>query len=106
MSHERFTVHVGERGRFVVPAAVRERLGLRRGDLLVVEELDDHFVVRRASDVAHGFLGYLADLAPEADLAAELIADRREEAARDEKAPRRAKDESFRAVRDVSRRTR
>lgn len=85
MAHERFTAHVGERGRFVVPAAVRRRLQLDPGDLLVIEEQDDHFVVRKAADVAHGFRGYLRKVQPERDLAAELIAERREEAERDAK---------------------
>lgn len=83
MSHERFTAHVGERGRFVVPAAVRRRLELHPGALLVIEQHDDHFVVRKAVDVAHGFRGYLRRLQPERDLAAELIAERREEAERE-----------------------
>jgi AbrB family looped-hinge helix DNA binding protein len=83
MAHARFTTHIGDRGRVVVPAELRKRLSLDPGDLLVIEELDDHFVVRKASDVAHGFRGYLRDLEPETDLAAELLAERREEAARE-----------------------
>jgi AbrB family looped-hinge helix DNA binding protein len=83
MAHERFTAHVGERGRLVVPAAVRRRLQLAPGDLLVIEEEEDRFVVRKAADVAHGFRGYLRELEPDRDLAAELIAERREEAERE-----------------------
>jgi AbrB family looped-hinge helix DNA binding protein len=83
MAHNRFTAHVGDRGRLVVPAAVRKRLQLHPGDLLVIEELEDSFVVRKAAEIAHGFRGYLRDLEPETDLAAELIADRRAEAERE-----------------------
>jgi len=83
MAHERFTVHVGERGRFVVPAGVRKRLQLDPGDLLVIEEEEDRFIVRKAVDVAQGFRGYLRDLEPDRDLAAELIAERREEMERE-----------------------
>jgi AbrB family looped-hinge helix DNA binding protein len=83
MTQNRFTAHVGDRGRLVVPAAVRKRLNLDPGDLLVIEELEDSFVVRKAADVAHGFRGYLRDVEPDVDLAAELIADRREEAERE-----------------------
>jgi AbrB family looped-hinge helix DNA binding protein len=83
MSRERYTAHVGERGRFVVPAAVRKRLHLDPGDLLVIEEEEDRFVVRKAADVAHGFRGYLRNVEPARDLAAELIAERREEAERE-----------------------
>jgi AbrB family looped-hinge helix DNA binding protein len=89
MAHDRFTAHVGERGRLVVPAAVRKRLQLEPGDLLVIEELEDSFVVRKAADIAHGFRGYLRDLEPEADLADELIADRREETEREAKQAKR-----------------
>jgi AbrB family looped-hinge helix DNA binding protein len=83
MSRERYTAHVGDRGRFVVPAEVRRRLDLDPGDLLVIDVTDDAFVVRKAADVAHGFRGYLRDLAPGRDLAAELIAERRIEANRE-----------------------
>jgi AbrB family looped-hinge helix DNA binding protein len=85
MAHERFTTHVGERGRFVVPADVRRRLQLEPGDLLVVDVDDeaDTLVVRKASDVAHGLRGRLKNLAPERDLAAELLADRRAEVERE-----------------------
>jgi AbrB family looped-hinge helix DNA binding protein len=83
MAHQRFTTHVGERGRFVVPAEVRRRLDLDVGDLLVIDVDDDQFVVRKASDVAHGFRGYLQDVGPEHDLAAELIEDRRAEVQRE-----------------------
>lgn len=84
MSHNRFTAHVGDRGRFVVPAAVRKSLQLDPGDMLVIEELEDSFVVRKAADIARGFRGCLRDLEPESDLVAELLADRREEAKREE----------------------
>jgi AbrB family looped-hinge helix DNA binding protein len=82
MAHERFTAHVGDRGRFVLPADVRRRLHLEHGDLLVIDVDDEHdgFVVRKASDVAHGFLGVFRASAPERDLAAELLEDRRAEA--------------------------
>src|SRR5919204_1695074 len=83
MAHERFTAQVGDRGRFVLPADVRRRLHLEDGDLLVidVDDKDDQLVIRRATDVAHGFRGYLA--ARGRDLAAELLEERRAEAARE-----------------------
>jgi AbrB family looped-hinge helix DNA binding protein len=84
MAHTRFTAHLGERGRFVVPAALRKRLNLDPGDLVVIEEMDDSFVVRKATDIAHGLRGYLRDLDPGADLSGELLSDRREEAEREE----------------------
>jgi AbrB family looped-hinge helix DNA binding protein len=86
MAHERFTTHVGERGRFVVPADVRRRLHLEPGDLLVVDVDDEAatLVVRKASDVAHGLRGrLLKNVASGRDLAAELLADRRAEVERE-----------------------
>jgi AbrB family looped-hinge helix DNA binding protein len=83
MAHKRFTAHVGDRGRFVVPAEVRRELNLSSGDLLVIDVRKDTFVVRKAADVAHGFRGFLRELEPDRDLAAELAADRRAEAERE-----------------------
>jgi AbrB family looped-hinge helix DNA binding protein len=83
MSHDRHKAHLGERGRLVVPADVRRHLKLETGDLLVIEEQEDGFVVRTAADVAHGFRGYLREIESGRDLAAELIAERREEARRE-----------------------
>jgi bifunctional DNA-binding transcriptional regulator/antitoxin component of YhaV-PrlF toxin-antitoxin module len=71
---------------------VRKRLNLDPGDLLVIEEHEDSFVVRKAADVARGFRGYLKGVESERDLAAELISDRREEMKHEEaeaKAPAR-----------------
>jgi AbrB family looped-hinge helix DNA binding protein len=85
MAHRRFTVHVGERGRVVLPAEVRQRLHIDRGDLLALDfdEGEGTLLMRTADDVAQAARGMLSDLAPGADLAAELIEDRREEAERD-----------------------
>jgi AbrB family looped-hinge helix DNA binding protein len=86
MTHERFTAHVGDRGRFVLPADVRRRLHLEPGDLLVIDVDDDTLVVRKATDVAHGFRGFLRDNAPGRDLAGELLDERRVEAEREAEA--------------------
>jgi AbrB family looped-hinge helix DNA binding protein len=82
MTHERFTAHVGDRGRFVLPADVRRRLHLEHGDLLVIDVDDDEdaLIVRKATGVARGFLGIYAGSAPGRDLAAELLEGRRAEA--------------------------
>jgi AbrB family looped-hinge helix DNA binding protein len=91
MAHKRFTAHISDRGRFVVPAEARRELGLAAGDLVVIDVEDDSLVVRKAADVAHGFRGYLRSAEPERDLASELIADRREEATRQPQRPTAAK---------------
>lgn len=85
MAHKRYTIHVGERGRVVLPAEVRRSLGVDRGDLLALDLDEDGATlqVRTAGNVARAARGLLRDLAPGIDLAAELIADRRKEAERE-----------------------
>jgi len=86
MAHKIYTAHVGERGRIVIPAEVRRRLGVTQGTLLAFE-LDEGgstvVEVRTAEDVARSGRGLLRNLAPGVDIAAELIRDRRAEAERE-----------------------
>jgi AbrB family looped-hinge helix DNA binding protein len=84
MSHTRYTVQVGDRGRFVLPAEVRRSLDVDQGDLLVLdlETEGETLHLRKAADVAQGGRGLFRGLAPGADLAAELLEDRRAEAQR------------------------
>ena len=90
MAHKRFTVHLGERGRLVIPAEVRRLMGVKRGDLLALDldEKGEMFEVRTAAEVARSARGLLRDLAPGGDLTRELIEDRREEAEREARADR------------------
>jgi AbrB family looped-hinge helix DNA binding protein len=86
MAHKHFTVQVGERGRFVLPAEVRRSIGVDTGDFLVLE-LDTEKAtlhLRRAKDVANDGRGLFSDLSPGTDLASQLIEDRRAEAARED----------------------
>jgi AbrB family looped-hinge helix DNA binding protein len=79
-----YSVTVGARGRVVLPVALRERLGLKEGDKLVLTVQPDGSVkllsrreaVRRAR-------GLFAHVAPGESLVDELIAERREEACRE-----------------------
>lgn len=86
-SHNRLEgISVGDRGRIVLPARIRRRLGLQPGDHLLAEVEADgslrlvprHVAVRRDR-------GAFADLRTETPLADELIADRRREAAQGER---------------------
>jgi AbrB family looped-hinge helix DNA binding protein len=84
MSHKSYRIYVGERGRFVLPAALRRRLDVDEGDLLVLEVLEgDTLRIRKAADVAEDGRGLFRDLAPGIDLAAELMEERRAEAERE-----------------------
>ena len=59
MAHRRFTVHLGERGRLVIPAEVRRSMGVKRGDLLALDfdENGEMFEVRTAAEVARSARG-------------------------------------------------
>ncbi len=83
---EQFSVTVGARGRVVLPAALRERLGVGEGDKLVLTVQPDGSVklvsVRDAVRRARGLFAQLAP--PGVSLVDELIAERREEARRED----------------------
>jgi AbrB family looped-hinge helix DNA binding protein len=86
MTHiERYAVTLGERGRLVLPAQLRRRLDLHPGDRLILTvEPEGGFRVVTARAQARRLLGLYRDLAPGRSLAGELIAERREEARRED----------------------
>ena len=80
-------VQLGQRGRVVLPAAVRKRLGWRAGDRLVLI-VEDSGEIRLASlrqqvQRCAGMFRHL--VSPGVSLSDELIAERRGEAAREER---------------------
>lgn len=86
MSHVELQVVVGDRGRVVLPAAVRTALGLEAGTrMLLSTEADGSLRLRPYRTIAEESRGLLAHLAPtDASLVDELIAERRAEAARED----------------------
>lgn len=82
---EHYSISLGERGRLVLPAQLRQRLNLRPGDRLIASADEDGTIrLISARDLAHQLRGLLADVAPGRSLVDELIAERREEARREE----------------------
>ncbi len=81
MAHR--TVKLGERGRLVIPAETRRRLGLKPGDQLVISDRKDELRLLPVSARIKALRGAWADVAPDRGLADELIAERRKEAARE-----------------------
>ena len=75
-------VVVGDRGRLVVPAEVRERTGLTEGTTLVLLETPRGLVFLTREQLRDRVRADLAGL----DLVGELLADRRAEAAREDTA--------------------
>lgn len=51
------TVRIGERGTIVVPAKVRERLGLRKDSRLLLIEEDDRIVLEPVSSLTDALAG-------------------------------------------------
>lgn len=77
-------VVVGDRGRIVLPAAIRDGLGLREGSrLLLRAESDGSLRLRPYRAVADGARGLLSGLG-DGSMVEELIVQRREAAAAEE----------------------
>ncbi len=73
-------VRVGPQGRIVIPAAVREELGIGVGDELSTRVEDGRLVLERREDVARRLRKRFASVAPGRSLSEELMAERREDA--------------------------
>lgn len=76
------TVTMGDRGRLVVPAALRQRAGLSEGTPLVLVETDAGIVLLTRDQLKERVRQDLAGL----DLVGELLAERRASAADDDAA--------------------
>ena len=75
---------MGQQGRLVIPADIREQLGLQPGDELQLDVVaDGQLVLQRKQDAARALRGSLAALAPGRSLVDELLTERRAEAARE-----------------------
>lgn len=75
--HGTYNLVVGDRGRIVVPAEVRDRAGLREGTPLVLLETPDGLVLLTRDQLKARVRRELAGL----DLVGELLAERRRAAA-------------------------
>ncbi len=77
-----YTVTVGDRGRLVVPAELRDRAGLAPGTTLVLLESPEGLVLLTRSQLRKRGAEELHDL----DLVSELLAERRQAAHREDAA--------------------
>ena len=77
-----YVVTMGDRGRVVIPAELRERAGLAEGTALVLLETSRGLVLLTRDQVKARFRADLQGT----DLVAELLADRRREAAAEDSA--------------------
>jgi AbrB family looped-hinge helix DNA binding protein len=82
---DQYTIRAGERGRLVLPVALRKRIGLQEGDRLVITvERDNSLRLVSLSQQIQKAQGLFKDIAPSISLADELIAERRLEAAQEQ----------------------
>ena len=75
-------VQLGAQGRVVVPAPIRKALGFRPGETLVARVEDDHLVIEKPASVERRIRDRFRKSGGRS-LAEELIAERREEARRE-----------------------
>jgi len=87
MAHRERQIVVGDRGRVVLPSDVRSALDLKPGTrMLVSTEPDGSLRLRPFRSVADRNRGMLAGIAPaDESLVDELLAERRREAAREDR---------------------
>jgi AbrB family looped-hinge helix DNA binding protein len=85
-THPQHHVHLGPRGRLVLPAPVRRHLGLQDGDCLVLS-IEDHAVrlvsARHIARTTRGFLRTFLGEAARESLVEDLLRQRRAEAQQD-----------------------
>lgn len=78
-------VRLGKQGRIVIPAEMREELGLSEGDILNVRVEDDRLLMETRLAALERLRRRFREAAKGRDPVAELIAERRAEARREEK---------------------
>jgi AbrB family looped-hinge helix DNA binding protein len=79
-TNRRLKVRVGPQGRIVIPAALREELGVGPGQELMARVEDGRLVLERREDVVRRLKGRFAHVPADRVLSEELISERREEA--------------------------
>jgi AbrB family looped-hinge helix DNA binding protein len=84
--HETIDVTIGPQGRLVVPAALRRRLGIEPGDVLVARADGDRLVLESRNAILARLRSRFAPVPPDVSLVDELLAERREEATRESRA--------------------
>lgn len=75
---------LGPQGRLVIPAPARRALGLHAGDVLAVRVEADHLVLEHRAAVLARLRKQFASIPRNVSLVDELLADRREEARREQ----------------------
>ena len=82
-SSRQMEVHLGRQGRVVIPAALRRLLGFEEGDVLVARPEAGRLILEKQETIKRRLKARFSQLPQETSLAAELIAERREEGNRE-----------------------
>lgn len=75
------TIVLGKQGRVVIPAEIREQLGLAAGDQLHLRLAGTRLVIERPQDAVNELRQLASAVPPERSLVEELLAERRAAAA-------------------------
>jgi AbrB family looped-hinge helix DNA binding protein len=78
-------IQLGAQGRVVIPAALRKALHLKQGDHLIARKVGDSLVLERREAIEKRLADRFRHIPQEVSLSDELIAERRAEAAREER---------------------
>lgn len=76
-------LRVGSQGRVVIPANIRQELGIVSGDIVIVRVNDGQFILEKPKNVLARLQATFENVPNEVALADELIAERREAGARE-----------------------
>ncbi len=76
-------IQLGNQGRVVIPAPIRQALGFESGDSLIARIEEGSLVLEKAETVKKRLKNRFAHVPKSVSLAEELIAERREEAKQD-----------------------
>lgn len=79
-------VNLGKQGRLVIPASLRRSLGFAEGDKLIVREEGGRLVIEKQETVKRRLKSRFAAISGARHLADELIAERKEAAAKEAQA--------------------
>ncbi len=77
-------VHLGRQGRLVIPAVLRRSLGFEEGDALIARQEKGGLVLEKPEAIKLRLKARFSQVPKDRSLADELIAERREEAKRED----------------------
>lgn len=77
-------VNLGSQGRLVIPAILRRSLGFEAGDTLIARQEEGRLVLEKPETIKLRLKARWAQVSKDRSLVSELIAERREEAKRED----------------------